>query len=229
MKTSAPYRGFTLIELLTVIAIIAVLAALLFPIISSSKHNAENAACTVNLRHVASGFSAYAMENEGTLPGPLFTGQGPYYNKDARRLQTRLGRYLDIPASTTWSTSATQMTYSPLFQCPSAKHESQPGATTFYLNMSFKVDGVTPFGAGDADGDGILNKPGDRPGMTQMQLADSNPDKVWMMTELDQKFPNLGKPGWYDLVPPDPYHGNHRNAIFFDLHVGPLDLDNKAL
>lgn len=225
MKTSSNH-GFTLIELLTVIGIIVILAALLFPVFGTATRNAENAACTVNMRNIGSGFRAYAAENEGTLPGPLFTGQGPWYNRDARRLQTRLGKYLDIPLSNTWSTSASQMTYSKLFQCPSAKRKSQPGATTFYMNLAFKVDGRSPFGAGDADGNGVLDKPGDTPGMTQMQLANSDPDKVWMMAELDQKFPGLGKPGWFDGVPVEPYHGKHRNALFFDMHVGRLNLDN---
>jgi prepilin-type processing-associated H-X9-DG protein len=48
-----------------------------------------------------------------------------------------------------------------------------------------------------------------------------------MMVEIDQQFPGLGKPGWISQVPVQPVHGNHRNAIFFDLHVGPMDLENK--
>ncbi|MBP5094049.1 MAG: prepilin-type N-terminal cleavage/methylation domain-containing protein, partial [Abditibacteriota bacterium] len=45
-------RGFTLIELLCVIAIIAVLAAILFPVFHSAKQAAMRSACANNLRQL---------------------------------------------------------------------------------------------------------------------------------------------------------------------------------
>ena len=63
---SAP-RGFTLIELLVVVAIIAVLAALLLPVLSNAKENAKRAMCTSNLRQLTTVLIMYDQDY-GQLP-----------------------------------------------------------------------------------------------------------------------------------------------------------------
>jgi len=60
-------NGFTLIELLVVIAIIAILAALLLPVLSRAKSNALGAACLNNLKQLNVGWHLYAMENNELL------------------------------------------------------------------------------------------------------------------------------------------------------------------
>ena len=49
-------RGFTLVELLTAIALIAVLAALLTPALTSAREKARRASCLGNLRQFAVAF-----------------------------------------------------------------------------------------------------------------------------------------------------------------------------
>lgn len=61
-------RGFTLIELLVVVAIIAVLAALLLPVLSRAKLKARQAACLSNLRQIGVAFSLYQGENNERFP-----------------------------------------------------------------------------------------------------------------------------------------------------------------
>jgi len=57
---------------LVVIAIIAILAALLLPALSSARASAHRAVCLSNLRQVGIAFHGYAMDNEGRIPfGPL--------------------------------------------------------------------------------------------------------------------------------------------------------------
>lgn len=56
-------RGFTLIELLTVIAILGVLMAILFPAISSVRASANNTKCQSNLRQIWLATSLYVGDN----------------------------------------------------------------------------------------------------------------------------------------------------------------------
>ena len=60
-------RGFTLIELLMVIAIIALLIALLIPILRAGKEHGQRAVCLSNLRQLTLAWLAYASEHDGKL------------------------------------------------------------------------------------------------------------------------------------------------------------------
>ena len=60
--------GFTLIELLIVIAIIAILAAILFPVFAAAREKARMATCSSNLRQLSLSFLQYAQDNDESLP-----------------------------------------------------------------------------------------------------------------------------------------------------------------
>ncbi|MCX6978070.1 MAG: type II secretion system protein [Verrucomicrobia bacterium] len=81
-KWSRP-PAFTLIELLIVIAVIAVLVALLFPVASTLLDSARRTACLSNLRQIGAGIVAYAADNDGKIPygpkAPPFTSPSSLY------------------------------------------------------------------------------------------------------------------------------------------------------
>lgn len=54
--------GFTLIELLVVIAIIAILVAILFPVFTKAKKQAQATSCNSNMRQIAQAFMMYAND-----------------------------------------------------------------------------------------------------------------------------------------------------------------------
>ena len=69
MRTQrAKPRGFTLIELLIVIAIIAILAALLFPVFARAREQARKVRCGSNLRQVGLALQMYTSDWDGLLP-----------------------------------------------------------------------------------------------------------------------------------------------------------------
>ncbi len=65
---SARQTGFTLIELLVVIAIIAILAAVLLPVISQANRKALRAQDINNLKQMAAGSIMYASDNNDWFP-----------------------------------------------------------------------------------------------------------------------------------------------------------------
>ncbi len=68
MKNNAHSHGFTLIELLVVVAIIAVLAAILFPVFARAKEKANQTTCTNSQKQLAASMMMYAQDHEETLP-----------------------------------------------------------------------------------------------------------------------------------------------------------------
>jgi prepilin-type N-terminal cleavage/methylation domain-containing protein len=64
-------NAFTLVELLVVIAIIAILAALLLPVISAAKARGRQTACLSNLHQLGFALHTYAGDNDGGLVANL--------------------------------------------------------------------------------------------------------------------------------------------------------------
>ena len=60
--------GFTLTEVLVVILIIAVLAAILFPLAKGIRERAQGAVCAENLKQIGIGLHAHISENNGRFP-----------------------------------------------------------------------------------------------------------------------------------------------------------------
>jgi len=64
-------RAFTLIELLVVISIIALLIAILLPVLGNARKSAENMQCTIQLKQLVTAQNSHAVEYKGTIAGHL--------------------------------------------------------------------------------------------------------------------------------------------------------------
>jgi prepilin-type N-terminal cleavage/methylation domain-containing protein/prepilin-type processing-associated H-X9-DG protein len=67
-RRPAAQPGFTLIELLVVIGIIAILAALLLPVLAAAKNKAKCTRCVSNMKQLALGFPMFADDHNQMYP-----------------------------------------------------------------------------------------------------------------------------------------------------------------
>jgi len=66
--------GFTLIEILIVLAIIGILAAMLFPVFARARDKARMTSCASNLRQIGVALQMYKEDHDGIYPGLLTPG-----------------------------------------------------------------------------------------------------------------------------------------------------------
>jgi prepilin-type N-terminal cleavage/methylation domain-containing protein len=62
------FLGFTLIELLIVIAIIALLAALIFPVFARARENSRRSVCLSNMRQIGMILAVYLQDYDEVFP-----------------------------------------------------------------------------------------------------------------------------------------------------------------
>ena len=67
--------GFTLIEILVVVAIIGIIAAILFPVFARAREKARQTTCVSNLKQLGMAVAMYSGDNDDVLPN--LTGGDP--------------------------------------------------------------------------------------------------------------------------------------------------------
>lgn len=67
VTSAGAFAGFTLIEFLVVIAILGILAAILFPVFSGTCEKGRHASCLSNLKQIGSAITPYAQAYDGRM------------------------------------------------------------------------------------------------------------------------------------------------------------------
>lgn len=87
-------KGFTLIECLVVIALIATLAAMLFPVFVEAKRPAKGTVCLSNLRQIGMAMSLYGNDDDGLYP--LATDPADAFTQCAKRTRSALPQLHEV-------------------------------------------------------------------------------------------------------------------------------------
>ncbi len=68
IRPNARHRAFTLVEMLVVIAIISILAAIIFPSFALVRANARRTSCVSNLKQIGAAVEMYKADYDGHFP-----------------------------------------------------------------------------------------------------------------------------------------------------------------
>lgn len=216
--------GFTLTELLVSIVIIAVLAAVLFGITRSIMRQAAATRDADTMSQIWTCILMYAGDQNDLMPGPLFTGQSPIYNKpistnprEWRRLSDCLAPYLgyDKPKQGDF--------IEPL----AASWQKTPqNRTTAAWHMQQEL----PIGDDGEMTENPWGRPAPASNRMPMRLSAvmSQPktSRTWAMTEIDQLHPDRTPD---PITPEGLAHGTYRLGVYFDGSVRKLNVNNGTL
>jgi prepilin-type N-terminal cleavage/methylation domain-containing protein/prepilin-type processing-associated H-X9-DG protein len=113
--------GFTLVELLVVIAVVSVLAGILFPVLAKARANARKSTALSNLKQIGAALAMYAADYDDHLPNrwPTWLGYREFYWRVERG---------DLPSLLKAYVKNTAVWYSP------EDRLSERGVSSFALN-----------------------------------------------------------------------------------------------
>ncbi|MFH1496694.1 MAG: DUF1559 domain-containing protein [Verrucomicrobiota bacterium] len=213
-----------MIELLTVIAIIAILAGILIPVVGRVRESARNSQCTSNLRQIGMGMSLFAADNQGLLPPAAGIPPG-------EAVEVQWSKWLDdyLPQQ---STSATAREH-PIFLCPSTDYEGldHSGISRSY-SATASIYGPSASGVlgRDSRGRRRLNSIENRPvvpmvieGKRYLTGNGSISGLNWTAARADTTAASEKDTTYFDFR-----HGNHMNVLFADGSVRGQSLVDTA-
>ena len=117
-------RGFTLIEMLTSVAIIAVLAALIFPAANAMLARGQSAKCMGRMKSIGTAVASHIADNNGAFPRGGWGDSGGSWNPPLPAGSGRsVGWLVDI-----WPYLGKSLE---VFECPAAPATSPTGQTSW--------------------------------------------------------------------------------------------------
>jgi|GEM_PF-3482588 len=219
MKTNTPAqrtirarRGFTLIELLVVISIIALLIAILLPVLGAARATARDAQCRSNLKQWGIALETFKTDNNALLPLPQHEVGGSakddpnplmWYNA----LPEAIGvlEYTDVYDGSKTDEYANENTW----WCPEARETFGPpdftgSGNSFDYGFNTLVDGSNSYGPNPPSGQRQINS----------DLIRS-PSEALAMTEPASRveFVSIGS------TDDDRHNDSLINLLFIDSHV----------
>lgn len=210
MKNRDLRNGFTLVELLVAMAVVAILAAMVFGGIGAARTQADRSRAIANMRAIGSGIGLFTADNNGLLPGPLWPGQVAEFDPNrAGRLVRELAPYLGIE-------TPGQPEVIGLFVPPALRRITSPAALSttrpYVVNMSVQGGNATinPWGSLAAnDGSGPA------------RLA-AIPEGAWAFSDADRLHPRVAGASWAANTAEKPFHGK-RLAWFFNGSISAVE------
>ncbi len=227
-------KGFTLIELLIVIAIIAILAAILFPVFARARENARRASCQSNLKQIGLAIAQYSQDYDEKQP--LIKGYDLSWNT-TESWDMAISPYAGVKVT---SSSSPQ-----IFQCPS---DSVNRVTANAQRRSYGINSAYDWNGGPGIAEDT-SAPNRNSLMTMKPLATINDaagtimvaeyyDQYNMLASADGvEIRSPVKPSWawssYGAqqdanLNPKPAHFDGWNYLFADGHVKWLRPDRTV-
>jgi prepilin-type processing-associated H-X9-DG protein len=211
--------AFTLIDILVVIAVVAILGAVLLPAWTRSKQKAHDTACLSNLKQLGRALQMYIDDNEGHLPGPLWSGMQA--SADATSSEEFLyytAPYLGVPPLTE------QAAVIPAAACPGYMNAA-PGIR-YVRDMEGRICYLLNPGFGSAQGPPVrpfgYPKPS-QPPLERSQLSHYGPPaELFAISDADKRNVTDPSVSWWPDLPSKPVHGATRNQLFFDGHAAAV-------
>jgi prepilin-type N-terminal cleavage/methylation domain-containing protein/prepilin-type processing-associated H-X9-DG protein len=231
-------RAFTLIELLVVIGLIAILASILLPVLSTAHAQSDAMKCSANLRQLATGITAYAGEHDAHLPGPLEPLIYPPYTTNGEKA-VALAKFIAPYISVTEKTMAGGKKTETVMTCPAfVRTVRDRELPSYVLNFADKLPDLNQAPWGDATGNAeavqmsVLTAWRDTKTASSTYTPSPNGQKdltrTWAIKDADvDAFHNMAGVGGTSGLPAKPVHGDYRNALFYDWHVARIDLEDN--
>ena len=213
-------RAFTLIELLIVIAIIAILAAILFPIFARAKEAAKRAGCISNLRQIGYAMEMYLSDNDERMPDrrdlKISLGFRPWTSwppSDPRAGWAAIVYESYVNDQDVWSCTA--LVGAPAGEAIQSKQQTDEGTTRYWMWRFDRPDDPVP----------LDNFWGKTPAacLTDLQGANNpqagNPESFAdVEIAVDPYFPRT-IPTVPENLKGKTAHFGGRNRVFLDWHV----------
>lgn len=146
--TDRTKRGFTLIELLVVVAIISLLAAILFPVFARARENARRSSCLSNLKQMGLGMMQYTQDYDERMPSGYLTNSDGVpeftYPNGTGHTRTQPWYFAIYPYVKNWQ----------IFNCPSADSAIAYGGGYSIQQFPYSYNYMKPQFSGGALGCG---------------------------------------------------------------------------